>query len=640
MPELVVYPAGFKSDLERLFAVYSISEQALQEYNKQGAKAETDWEKYQGKWQEYRRRFYALHLPILEEQNRLKKAIQKANYADSQWASLSLEQKDLVCRALFGDKQAEKVKPTEATCQLLEEIEALDLEKLEGNFVDPPEDLTSAGWTESDPGGTQTITASKVQATNTQSRSTDTYLYKDYTANHFDALNIEFEICYSSGSGNYEIWGGPGLTVSAINDLSGFGTTDLLVAWRYGAGGLTLYLYRGPGTASDYTSLVVGTLYYCTLSRAAGNNTAVCYIYSNSSRTTLVDSNSVAGYSTTKWRYLFASNDYNDGTSNRLITAYVQNIDLQEEPSITEKSASDTGAGADAGADYPAAVLAQTEAGAGAESLLSKLLAASETGNGVDAGAGYPAAASVRDEGGSGVESMLARILAASEAGCAVDAGVGYPAAVLARAEAAAGVEMLLTRLLAVAESGAGLEAVADGNPLAGLLASDDGIGLEALVALVQSFAVMSGDAGLGSDALMALLGQLTVSDIGLGNEGIISRLFSRGESGSGGEFASLLASVIATGEAGSATEASLSLPAIVSGDAGLGSELVFLLKAIVGGDGGKAVEMLKYLIETSGQGADMRLHLRSGQAGRAGEDRQAYRRHGQIRMPSKEVGL
>ncbi len=293
-------------------------------------------------------------------------------------------------------------------------------------------------------------------------------------------------------------------------------------------------------------------------------------------------------------------------------------------PPVTEKESSDTGAGVDViTTDYPLA-----------QSLRS------ESGTGADTGADYPAAFFTRGELAAGIESLLARVLAVTETGNGSDDGADFPAVTLTGAEAAVGVESLLARLLVFNESGAGLDTSYSGNPLAGLLASDNGLGMDTFIALVQSFAVMSSDIGLGLETPLALSGQLVKNDNGLGDESIISRLFSREETGLGMDVAALTASVFSVGESGSGTETLVYLPEIVSNDVGLGSELIFLLKALIGYDEGKAVEIIKYLIATAGQGTDMRLNLRPGQSARAGDNRQAYHRHGQIVLPSKEVDL
>jgi len=45
-------------------------------------------------------------------------------------------------------------------------------------------------------------------------------------------------------------------------------------------------------------------------------------------------------------------------------------------------------------------------------------------------------------------------------------------------------------------------------------------------------------------------------------------------------------------------------------------------------------------MMETAGSSADLRLHSRAGRADSAGDSRQAQRRQGQARLPSKEVDL
>jgi hypothetical protein len=329
-----------KTDLEKFNAIYSLMEQMRIEHNRLGA---TVTKSDAGKWAIYTNLFREKYQPLAEEYANLKEKIRQANYPDKTWDKMSLDEKADANHLMYPDKASYVLLPTSATYEGLDQLKAVDFATLKGDYIDPTEDLTSVGWTAS--GSGHTITATKDLITSAQTRNQDLYLYKDYTANHFDALNIDFEIYYTSGDWNYAIWGGPGLSVSTVNDFKSFGTSDVQVAWREGASYLELHLYRGPGTADDYTNLSATTLYYCALVRVAGNNTITCYIYSDAAHNNLLYTNVTAGYGTaTKWRYLYASNVYNDGASgNRRMTAYVQNIDLNEvagEPSITESPAS------------------------------------------------------------------------------------------------------------------------------------------------------------------------------------------------------------------------------------------------------------------------------------------------------------
>jgi hypothetical protein len=161
-------------------------------------------------------------------------------------------------------------------------------------------------------------------------RSEDAYTYKDYGANYFDALDIDFIAFTNSSStdGGFQMV----CLSNTVNDLSGFASTDVtFITAEIGSGNVNLYLTRGALVSTDvYNTLTTDTIYYCTLKRVSGNNTVTCEIYSNAARTNLLDTLSVSGFGTVKWRYLFTANTFNDGSSDSLHNGYIENIDLNE----------------------------------------------------------------------------------------------------------------------------------------------------------------------------------------------------------------------------------------------------------------------------------------------------------------------
>jgi hypothetical protein len=317
--------------------------------------------------------------------------------------------------------------------------------------------------------------------------------------------------------------------------------------------------------------------------------------------------------------------------------------DFESADLTTAKTSADTGAGADASVSYPTAALTSGETGAGTEATLSRGVVCAESGSGVDAEADFPAAVLALDEAGVGFDAGTdypAAALAQAETGAGTDAEADYPAAVLSLAEAGAGEEILLARILDAVESSPGLDSIEVGNPLADWLASESGAGIDAIIALVQSIAVVSGDNGLGEDSLAGLLAIATFFDGGFAADALISRWLDITEIGSGLELALQTAAVTGAGESGSGAETSYFLPALLAGDGGIGAELIFILKDIIGADGGMAIDRLNKMMETAGSSADLRLHSRAGRADSAGDNRQAQRRQGQARLPSKEVDL
>ncbi len=193
------------------------------------------------------------------------------------------------------------------------------------------EDFTT--YTEVDEGSDLTVAAAKITAVALLARSQNAYVYKDFTANYFDALSVYIEIQIASGStDNYEIAGGP-CFANAVSTIAGFGTTDLSVFIRdEPTEHYQLFLCRGAFTAYDNTAdLSYATSYYLWVQRAAGNSTATCKMYSDASHTTLLDTLTVTGYgTTTKWRYCYGFADYNDEDTNGQWFGFVQNLDLNE----------------------------------------------------------------------------------------------------------------------------------------------------------------------------------------------------------------------------------------------------------------------------------------------------------------------
>ncbi len=186
-------------------------------------------------------------------------------------------------------------------------------------------------YTEVDTGNYLTVSDPKILAT-ALDQDTNAYVYKDFGANYFDKLDVLFELYLGSGSQTGAEHMLPDFTTALLTKFNEAAAYDLLVsAYKASASVLQIYMYRGNNVAYDGSvNLSLDTIYYCRLERAAGNNTATTKIYSDSGRTTLVDTLSVAGYSTTKWRYAYGFLANSHATTGRDFTGYIQNMDLQE----------------------------------------------------------------------------------------------------------------------------------------------------------------------------------------------------------------------------------------------------------------------------------------------------------------------
>jgi hypothetical protein len=207
------------------------------------------------------------------------------------------------------------------------------------------EDLT--GYTENDSISGLTLTGTNKLGVNfNRSSNTVLNLYKDFGADHFDKLDVLLEMSTGHSAGSTGNMGSMILASPASPNgfrQNGAASTDLLIKMTIdGSYGSTFSLSRGDLVQDDSPSLSNNTIYYMQLERAAGNDTATLKIYSDSGRTSLVDTLSISGFGTVKWRYLFAFANYYLPYSDTL-QGVVQNIDLQEPvaPTVTTQAVSD-----------------------------------------------------------------------------------------------------------------------------------------------------------------------------------------------------------------------------------------------------------------------------------------------------------
>lgn len=194
-------------------------------------------------------------------------------------------------------------------------------------------------FTEVDPSSKITVTSTKIDsaANTTQDNA---YVYKDMGAGYFSGdFTHNFEVFLNSSSD-------AGLRQNFWAMANGVGEQEALqnadtdyFAWSFGDEGANTLrrLYEGDG-ATDYqdsdggnASVGYGTVYYVKIVRdeAVGSfGTLYCYIYSDSGRTTLIESQSLTLHTSKKdFRYIYG--EMNDGrTQAGVITGYTQNLDL------------------------------------------------------------------------------------------------------------------------------------------------------------------------------------------------------------------------------------------------------------------------------------------------------------------------
>lgn len=177
------------------------------------------------------------------------------------------------------------------------------------------EDLST--YTEVDLGFHLSKTASRVTASDVQG-NTDAYVYKDFGTSYFDNINLQFSIRLDYDSTE---WGGANVGfANNVDDANHWSGTTLSVA-IYVNMDLPAYIIE---FGTDYCIVSPDTTYYCTLIRTG--NTATLQIYTDAERTTLFDTLSVSGLSTTKWRYFYPFVSSNDGDTEAYFTGYTENF--------------------------------------------------------------------------------------------------------------------------------------------------------------------------------------------------------------------------------------------------------------------------------------------------------------------------
>jgi hypothetical protein len=261
--------------------------------------------------------------------------------------------------------------------------------------------------------------------------------------------------------------------------------------------------------------------------------------------------------------------------TSQVIEGKIENVEVDffvvgyaEAVTITEKSSSDTGSGAEASS--PTATLSQADSGGGVEALLSRGLGATEAGAGTE------------------VYTLLVALVATAETG----SGAEFASKAFGSADSASGVESLVARLLAASETGIGTETL-----LSRLLRhTDSGLGADATLTLLATLA--RAETGSGIDASVNLItAALASSDTGSGIDKLLGRAISLLDAGSGLDVATLRKVLLST-------------------DSGVGLEaLADLLALIITAETGSASEQLKAKIMTSAGAADMKLPTKMGKA-------------------------
>lgn len=184
-----------------------------------------------------------------------------------------------------------------------------------------------------DTNGKLTVTADSVTGVDVD-RDEDVFLYQDRGAGAFDDINIQFKMNISSNS---QVNGFAAVALAnTVGDRTSFSTTDMSVDIQRTGGGYQLDLVRGNNTAADTYVPSANTDYWITLTRPAGGDTATCRIYTDSARTALADTLTVAGYGATQYRYFYSFVNINSGgTGDDWDGVYSDFLGINDDKSVT-----------------------------------------------------------------------------------------------------------------------------------------------------------------------------------------------------------------------------------------------------------------------------------------------------------------
>lgn len=194
-------------------------------------------------------------------------------------------------------------------------------------------------FTEVDPGTKIAVTSTKIDVT-TMLDSDDARVYKDMGAGHFAGdfehlITVYVNSSTVNGLANL-VWGVSNTTTDEVTNLGSNGHWLRMYDENGTNGSLAFREMDGGAAYDDGTGLTLSlnTPYYlkCKRDEAVGTyGTVYVYIYSDSGRTTLVDTLSIAVHSSTKdYQYVYAYAGWGSEAGAYSWTGYTENLDLQE----------------------------------------------------------------------------------------------------------------------------------------------------------------------------------------------------------------------------------------------------------------------------------------------------------------------
>lgn len=187
------------------------------------------------------------------------------------------------------------------------------------------EDFTT--YTKVDPNGRLAVTAAQITFT-ALTRNESAYVYKDYTANHFNgnysfSVDTQFTTNTAGTTSGASIWALSN-SVGDRKSITNAAGDEHAVYLAYNNGAPVLNIVEVVGGVAVYGSqfgISLGTTYYLTISRntAVGTyGTLYCYVYSDSARTTLLGTITYTLTASKSFRYAYGVQTYNDGVTASL----------------------------------------------------------------------------------------------------------------------------------------------------------------------------------------------------------------------------------------------------------------------------------------------------------------------------------
>lgn len=194
------------------------------------------------------------------------------------------------------------------------------------------EDYT--GYTETDPNSRFSVATNTITVTGLSSNE-DAYVYDDKGVDHFEeTYNHTFDAQVTSASTTATLV--PWSLANIVDDawgIQGNASEDGHEVFFINNSGTLEIRLREIDGASFYTDIFSGfslsTRYYFTVERVSGGSFGIvnCYIYSDSARTTLVDTLSLTLHADHKFRYVYAAQSFNIPVVASL-SGDVQNLDI------------------------------------------------------------------------------------------------------------------------------------------------------------------------------------------------------------------------------------------------------------------------------------------------------------------------